>query len=225
VAGRPVIVLVACAAAVCLLVLANSGSVRLPGNDEGYAPAQPIAFSHRLHAGELAIDCLYCHGGAEKGRHAGVPATSVCMNCHDSVSARKEAVDSEALAAGREGREPRPVVSPEIAKIYGSLGLDESRRRVPGAASRPIAWVRVHDLPDFAFFDHRVHVTRGIACQACHGAVDAMERVRQVSTLSMGWCVECHRINSREGRGALEPGQGHPRVAGHASTDCGTCHF
>lgn len=222
---RPVIFFAACAIALSCCVLTRSGSLRLPGDDRDYAPQQPVAFSHRLHAGELGIDCLYCHGGAEKSQSAGLPATSVCMNCHATVGARKDLVDAEAAAAQAEGREARPVVSAEIRKVYQSLGLDDGLRPIPGAESRPIAWVRVHDLPDFVYFDHRAHVNRGIQCQSCHGAVEAMERVRQVSSLSMGWCVECHRINTRDGNGALEPGLGHPRTPDHVSTDCGTCHF
>lgn len=222
---RPVLIFLACALAVGGLVLASFGSVRLPGNDQGYAPRQPIAFSHRLHAGELAMDCLYCHGGAERSPHAGIPATSACMNCHATVTARKDAVDAEALAAKAESRETRPVVSEEIRKIWRSLALDDRQQPVEGAASRPIEWVRVHDLPDFVYFDHRAHVTRGVACQSCHGPVEAMERVRMAASFTMGWCVECHRINSKDGKGALEPGLGHPRASGHVSTDCGTCHF
>jgi hypothetical protein len=147
------------------------------------------------------------------------------MKCHATARARKDAIDSEALAAKAESRETRPVVSEEIRKIYRSLGIDDDLNPIAGAESRPIAWMRVHDLPDFVFFDHRVHVNRGIACQSCHGPVEAMERVRQVRNLSMGWCVECHRINTREGKGALEPGLGHPRTFGHVTTDCGACHF
>lgn len=223
--SRPILIFALCGVALGGLTLVSTSSVRLPGNDQDYAPRQPIAFSHRLHAGELTIDCLYCHGGAEKSRSAGIPATSVCMNCHATVGARKEAVDAEALAAKAESREARPIVSEEIRKIYRSFALGDDLRPIPGAESRPIEWVRVHDLPDFVYFDHRAHVGRGIACQSCHGPVEAMERVRQVSTLSMGWCVECHRINTREGKGALEPGLGHARTTEHVTTDCSACHF
>jgi hypothetical protein len=224
-AERPVPIFFVCAVALGAAVLFSESSARLPGNDQGYAPIQPIAFSHRLHAGELQIDCLYCHGGAERSAQAGIPPTSVCMTCHASVTARKDAVDAEQIAATAEGRPARRVVSAEIGKIYRSLGLDDAQNPVPGAESRPLSWVRVHDLPDFVAFDHRAHVSRGVACQSCHGPVESMERVRQFSTLSMGWCVECHRINTKDGKGALEPGLGHRRTAEHVSTDCGACHF
>lgn len=177
---------------------------RLPGNQQGYEPTQPIAFSHRLHAGELEIACLYCHAGAEVGRHAGIPATSVCMNCHKSVTASFGAL-----------RENPKAVSPELRKLFDSYGLDENLKRDPSKAV-PLPWVRVHDLPDFAYFDHRAHVHAGVACRTCHGPVETMERVRQVESLSMGWCVNCHReVNVR--------GVAGNRV--HASLDCAACHY
>ena len=169
-------------------------SYRLPGNHQDYEPKQPIAFSHRLHAGELQISCVYCHSGAEKSQHAGIPATSVCMNCHKSVTASSGAL-----------RDDPKAVSDELRKLFESLKRDE-----------PIPWVRVHNLPDFAYFDHRAHAHAGVACQKCHGPVETMERVRQVESLSMGWCVNCHREANTIG------------VAGkkvNASLDCVTCHY
>jgi len=173
-----------------------------------------IHFAHRLHAGELSIDCRYCHFGAWESRHAGIPPASVCMNCHASVSAGFDAQMAERAAAVAESRDPRRVVSPEIAKLYAALGLDETLTQQ--SAPTPIPWVRVHDLPDFTWFDHRVHVARAIACETCHGPVQSMERIRQVSSLSMGWCVDCHRAS------AAEPGG---NSAQHVSTDCSACHF
>jgi hypothetical protein len=192
------------------------GALRLPGNQQGYEPAQPIDFSHRLHAGELQISCLYCHAGAEKGRYAGVPAASVCMNCHRFVTAPLGAVRAEEELAKKEQRTPRRIVSPEIAKVYAALGLDADAKPSPSREAKPIEWVRIHNLPDFAYFDHRAHVAAGVTCQACHGPVETMERVRQVSDLSMGWCVNCHRDANQTG------------IAGkpvHASIDCAVCHF
>lgn len=177
---------------------------RLPGNQQGYEPEQPIAFSHRQHAGELQISCVYCHSGAEKGRHAGIPATSVCMNCHKSVTASSGAL-----------KENPKAVSVELRKLFDSYGLDDNLKRVV-AKARPIAWARVHELPDFAYFDHRAHVHAGVACQKCHGPVETMERVTQVENLSMGWCVNCHRDANIHG------------VAGkkvNASLDCANCHY
>jgi hypothetical protein len=189
---------------------------RLPGNNQGYEPAQPIAFSHRLHAGELQVSCLYCHSGAETSRHAGIPAANVCMNCHRFVTATYAAVRAEDAEAEREHRAPRRVVSPELQKLYDALALDRDLKPRPGARATPIVWTKVHNVPDFVYFDHRAHVTAGVACQECHGPVETMERMRQVQTLTMGWCVNCHRTVDRTG------------VAGRpvrASLDCITCHY
>ena len=217
-------VLLGSGAVLGLLVLTVGASVRLPGNDAGYEPVQPIPYSHRLHAGELAMDCLYCHYGAAQSAAAGVPPLSVCMNCHQHVTAARDAVESERLLAAAESRPARPVESAPLRVLYDALGLDAERRPIPGRAPRSIAWVRVHDLPDFVTFDHRAHVSRGVTCQTCHGPVQTMERVRQVETLGMGWCVECHRANHRDGTGAVPAGQGHPRVDDPVSTDCSVCH-
>jgi hypothetical protein len=128
--------------------------------DIGYSPRQPVEFSHAVHAGQLALDCRYCHSTVEKGARAALPPTATCMNCHKMIGAQ-----SEKLAGVRE------------SYVTGN----------------PIPWVRVHDLPDFAYFDHSVHVTRGVSCVSCHGRVDRMDQVTQVETLRMGWCLDCHR--------------------------------
>ena len=190
--------------------------LRLPGNQQGYEPVQPIAFSHRLHAGEMQISCLYCHSGAEKSRHAGIPAASVCMNCHKYVTAPLGAIRAEDELAKKENRAPQSIVSPELQKLYSALALDAKMQ--PDSAKQPalIAWVKVHNLPDFAYFDHRAHVDAGVACQQCHGPVETMEKMRQVEDLTMGWCVNCHREANRVG------------VAGktvQASIGCATCHY
>jgi hypothetical protein len=128
--------------------------------DTGYQPTQPVPFSHKLHAGELGLDCRYCHSSVEISNQASVPATETCMNCHKMIKA-----DSEALAPVRE-----------------SFAKDV-----------PVQWVRVHMLPDYAYFDHSVHVAAGVGCSTCHGRIDEMEVVTQYASLSMGWCLDCHR--------------------------------
>lgn len=189
---------------------------RLPGNNRGYEPAQPIAFSHRLHAGELQITCLYCHSGADKSRHAGIPAASICMNCHKLVTASFGAIRAEDEMAKKEKRDPRRIVSPEIQKLYDALALDAQMRPDPRKILTPIVWTKVHNTPDFVYFDHSPHVNAGVACQQCHGPVETMERVRQVADLSMGWCVNCHRDVNKNGLSGK-------RV--YASIDCSTCHY
>ncbi len=136
------------------------------GYNNGYAPEQPIPFSHKLHAGAMKIPCLYCHVNADKSKHSTVPALNVCMNCHGVV---RKAFGSE-------------TESPHIKKLVEAY-----------QAGTPVQWVRVHMLPDFVFFNHKRHIARGVQCQTCHGEVQEMERVGQYSDLSMGWCVNCHR--------------------------------
>ncbi|WP_339869126.1 c-type cytochrome [uncultured Algoriphagus sp.] len=137
------------------------------GVQQGYAPTQPIAYSHALHAGTLEIECQYCHTGVELGRSANIPSANICMNCHTHVQ----------NVQGKEG------VSPEIQKIYDAVDN-----------SQPIEWVRVHNLPDLAYFNHSQHVVVGeIECQTCHGPIQEMEVVGQHSALTMGWCIDCHR--------------------------------
>ena len=199
-----------------LAVTPRIANWRLPGDHQDYEPAQPIAYSHRMHAGELAIPCLYCHFGAERSRHAGIPPANVCMNCHRSVSAALAAVRAEDSQAKAESRRARRIVSAEITKLYASLGLDDTLRPIEGAQRTSVRWVQVHKLPDFVYFDHRPHVAAGVTCQTCHGLVETMERVRQTTPLSMGWCVNCHRSANTTG------------VAGrrvNASTNCTTCHY
>jgi hypothetical protein len=187
----------------------------LPGNQQGYEPAQPIAFSHRQHAGQLQISCLYCHYGAENSPHAGIPPASLCMTCHRFVTAPQKDMLVELLDARKAGRPPRPIISDELRKLYDALGLDSKLEPDPDKKPKPIAWVKVHNLPAFACFDHRSHTKAGVECQRCHGPVESMERVRQLEDLSMQWCVNCHRESGRNG------------VAGkivQPSTDCSVCH-
>jgi hypothetical protein len=138
------------------------------------------------------------------------------MNCHRHVTAPASTLAAEFEAAKQAKREPHPVISPELKKLYAALGLVEKFQQVPGKQGAGLTWVRVHNLPAYACFDHRAHVGAGVACQRCHGPVETMERVRQVESLSMGWCVNCHRNAARTG------------IAGkqvRPSTDCSACHY
>ncbi len=128
--------------------------------DVGYAPLQPVPYSHALHVGQLGMDCRYCHTSVETAAHASVPPTQTCMNCHKTIRA-----DSERLIP-----------------VFESY-----------ATGMPVEWIRVHDLPDYVYFNHSAHVRRGVGCVSCHGRIDAMEVVTQVEPLSMGWCLRCHR--------------------------------
>jgi hypothetical protein len=130
----------------------------------GYSPIQPIAFSHALHVGQLGMDCLYCHTHVEESPIANIPTASSCMNCH---------------AANRGNILPD---SPQLAPL-----------REAHQSGRPIDWIKVHRLPDFQYFDHSVHVARGVSCVSCHGQVEQMEVVRHVEPMSMAWCLDCHR--------------------------------
>jgi len=192
-------------------------AIRLTGNHQGYEPIQPIAYSHRLHAGDLQIPCLYCHSAASSSRYAGIPSATTCMNCHRFVTAPFAVARAEDDAAKAQNRKPIPPVSPELQTLYDALAIDAaSMRTVPGRQPVPIAWTKVHRLPAFVYFEHRSHVGAGVTCQQCHGPVETMERVRQFGTLSMGWCVNCHRQVNQTGVGGR---------AVNASIDCVTCHY
>ena len=148
------------------------------GVQQGYQPEQPIAFSHKLHAGENGVDCNYCHSGARHSKSAGVPSANVCMNCHTYINEGKS----------EEGTQ-------EISKIYAAIGFDpETRSYIEGYEQQPIEWIRIHNLPDLAYFNHSQHVNvAGVECQECHGPIQEMEVVEQYSSLTMGWCIDCHR--------------------------------
>lgn len=145
---------------------------------QGYAPTQPIKYSHKLHAGDLQIDCKYCHSTAEKSKQASIPGVNTCMNCHKGVQLR-DRYDGE--------------ISPEIKKIYAAMDYN-AEDGTYGNNPKPIRWVRIHNLPDHATFNHSMHVKgAGITCQNCHGPIQEMEVVQQYATLQMGWCINCHR--------------------------------
>lgn len=201
---------------ICSVVLAERlRTYPLPGNQQGYEPEQPIAFSHRQHAGDLQISCIYCHYGAEKGRHAGIPSANLCMTCHRFVTASQKVLIPEIVEARKANRTPQLIISPELRKLYDALGLDDKLERDPRKKTEPIAWVKVHNLPAYTCFDHRAHQSSGIACQRCHGPVETMDRMRQISDLSMGWCVNCHRetpVTTADGKST------------RPSVECTTCH-
>lgn len=145
------------------------------GRSQNYAPEQPIKFSHAIHAGQNKIDCQYCHTGVEKSRHAVIPSTTVCMNCHKYV------------------QQGPKYGTTEIAKIYEHTGWDPDQQAFV-KPPKPLEWVKIHNLPDHVYFNHAQHVkVGGIECQTCHGNVQEMEVVYQFAPLSMGWCVNCHR--------------------------------
>jgi hypothetical protein len=174
--------------------------------DVGYAPIQPVPYSHAVHVGQLGIDCLYCHNTVEETAHAAIPPTQTCMNCHSAIR-----TNSEKLIPVRQSY----------------------------ATGMPVEWIRVHDLPDYVYFNHSAHVRRGVGCVSCHGRIDTMEVVSQVEPLSMGWCLDCHRNPERHlrpvefvtamdwvpeddqlvlGRRLREEYDINPKV------DCNTCH-
>lgn len=150
------------------------------GVQKGYAPAQPINYSHELHAGKYKINCQYCHSSADKSKQASIPSASTCMNCHMYVKA-KEKYNGQ--------------VSPEIQKIYNAVGYDsEKGAYIPNYQQQPIKWIRIHNLPDHAYFNHAQHVKIGkVECQSCHGSIEKMKVVSQQRSLQMGWCINCHR--------------------------------
>ena len=176
--------------------------------DVGYMPNQPVPYSHALHAGELGIDCRYCHNTVEQTGMAAIPATATCMNCHKMLWTK----------------------SPNLLLV-----------RESAATNKSIEWLKVHDLPDYVYFNHSAHVTRGVGCVSCHGRVDQMEIVYQKETLSMGWCLDCHRapeqhLRPPETATQMEwkpPNNEDPiafgtkfRTTNHINppTDCSTCH-
>jgi len=200
-----------------VIVLASGmGKWRLPDDQQGYSPAQPISYSHRLHAGELGINCQFCHTAAEHSPYAGIPSTDVCMKCHKFVTCSFDVLQQEITKADKEKRKPKIIISAKLEKLYETLGLDDPQQPIQPDKAKSIPWIRVHNLPDYVAFDHSAHVGAGVACQKCHGPVESMERVRQFQSLSMGWCVNCHRESTQNGINGKTV---------HASTDCATCHY
>jgi mono/diheme cytochrome c family protein len=159
---------------ILLVVNIFNGAIDL-GRSQGYAPDQPIKFSHALHVGQNKIECQYCHSTVEKSKHASIPGTQVCMNCHKYVQ-----------QGPKYGKD-------EIAKIYDYAGWDVDKQKFT-EAPKNIEWVKIHNLPDHVYFNHSQHVkVGGIKCQTCHGKVEEYEVMKQFAPLSMGWCINCHR--------------------------------
>jgi hypothetical protein len=188
------------------LVLLTAYAVSPKTTDVGYAPLQPVENSHALHAGELGLDCRYCHNTVETSAHAAVPPTQTCMNCHKGISTKSDKIEP-------------------LRESYGK--------------GTPIRWRRVHDLPDFVYFDHGAHTSRDVGCVSCHGRVDEMDVMYQAETLSMAWCLDCHRAPEAHLRPPATATQmdyapkGDPAELGrrlaeeldiNPSTDCSTCH-
>jgi len=182
---------------------------------QGYQPVQPIKYSHELHAGVMQIECRYCHGGAYKSKNATIPSLNVCMNCHKTVKTE----------------------SPEIAKIYTALGYDPKTATYDSTKAKPIQWVRVHNLPDLAYFNHSQHVVVGkVKCQTCHGPIETMKEVYQYSPLTMKWCIQCHKRTEVDYKGNAYYDnmiQVHDKIkrgekitaAAMGGIECGKCHY
>ena len=156
------------------------------GIDQGYAPIQPIHYSHKIHAGANQIECKYCHSSARVSKHSGIPALNVCMNCHEYIADYNGEEDLE-------NGYTKDFYTNEIKKLYYAVGWDEENQVYTGD-TKPVKWVRIHNLPDFVYFNHAQHTqVAKIECQTCHGPVEEMEIMYQYSPLTMGWCIDCHR--------------------------------
>jgi cytochrome c551/c552 len=199
------------------------------GVDDGYQPIQPIAFSHKIHAGDNKIDCQYCHSSAKHSKTSEIPAVNVCMNCHKSISEYKGILYDGYDKAYYDG---------EIQKVYDAVGWDKANAKYKeNFVQKPIQWIRVHNLPDFAYFNHAQHVTAGkVECKACHGPVEEMHEVKQFAPLTMGWCIDCHRTTEvpmksnkyyQEIHKALAKKLGKEKitVADMGGLECGKCHY
>ncbi len=169
---------------------------------KGYKPEQPIYFSHKIHAGENKIDCQLCHSSAKYGKVSEIPSMNVCMNCHRNISE----YNGEYLEPGKD----KAFYDGEIQKIYAATGWDPESQQYTGK-TQPVEWTRIHNMPDFVYFNHAQHVVAGeqailnshnaknpdakidVVCKACHGQVDTMNVVHMANDFTMGWCIECHR--------------------------------
>ena len=208
-------------AVVTLVAFAAYDKAQEVGSQQGYAPEQPIKFSHQIHAGQYQIGCQYCHTGVMKAKSANIPSTGVCMNCHNYINKGAE--------YGEE----------EIAKIYESNGYKPEDKNYNGSATwqgeteKPIEWVRIHNLPDHVYFNHAQHVNAGqLECTSCHGNMAGMKVARQVSSLEMGWCINCHReseVNMENGfyQETYQFLENHEKytVAEMGGLECSKCHY
>ncbi|KXK24477.1 MAG: quinol:cytochrome c oxidoreductase pentaheme cytochrome subunit [Bacteroidetes bacterium OLB12] len=185
------------------------------GIQQNYQPKQPIAFSHKIHAGQYEIECRYCHTGALKGKQANIPSANMCMNCHSQI------------------REGTNTGTTEINKIYAAIGYDPATGSYTGK-QKPIEWVRIHNLPDLAYFNHAQHNNvGGIECQTCHGPIEEMDVVKQYSLLTMGWCIDCHRKTDVNTKGnayydkllELHNSKKALKVEDIGGLECAKCHY
>lgn len=198
------------------------------GVDQNYTPIQPIHFSHRIHAGSNGVDCKFCHSSARVSKHAGIPSLNVCMNCHINISAVSDTTATEEYS--------KAFYDGEIQKLYDAVGWDAAEQKYTGK-SQPVKWVRIHNLPDFAYFNHSQHVTvAGIECQTCHGPVQSYELQKQFAPLTMGWCIDCHRQTDVKMEGNEYYAKIHEELskkygvekltaAQMGGLECGKCHY
>jgi hypothetical protein len=199
------------------------------GIDQGYMPVQPIHYSHKIHAGANQIECKYCHSSARVSKHSGIPSLNVCMNCHKNIADYNGEEDLE-------NGYTKEFYTKEIKKLYDAVGWDEENQAYTGD-TKPVKWVRIHNLPDFVYFNHAQHVqVGGIECQTCHGPVEEMEIMYQHSSLTMGWCINCHRetnvkVKDNEYYAKIHDelskkyGVEKLTVAQMGGLECGKCHY
>lgn len=211
----------------CWLCYSMYDSATSLGRQQGYAPEQPIKFSHEVHAGINMIDCKYCHSGAEKGKAAVIPSINVCMNCHYNI---------QEMSPGTAGYPPEEY-TPEIKKIYEFAGFDPENL-VYDKEPKPVEWIKIHNLPDHVYFNHAQHVTvAGLECQSCHGKIQEMKVVEQAENLGMGWCINCHRqtevkfsnafyTDYRELQEKMQNGEiDMVHASDIGATECQKCHY
>ena len=214
------------------LILASAyfvyGFLMQVGVDQDYAPIQPIHYSHRIHAGSNGIDCKYCHSSARVSKHSGIPSLNVCMNCHKNIA---EVSDTTATP-----EHSKAFYDGEIQKLYKAVGWDPSTQKYTGK-TEPVKWVRIHNLPDFVYFNHSQHVNvAGIECQTCHGPVQTYEIQKQFAPLTMGWCIDCHRKTEVKMEGneyytkiheelSKKYGVDKLTAAQMGGLECGKCHY
>lgn len=198
------------------------------GVDQGYQPVQPIHYSHRIHAGDNGIDCKYCHSSARVSKHSGIPSLNVCMNCHKSIYEVSPETATEEYS--------KAFYDAEIQKLYKAVGWSDADQKYTGE-TQPVKWIRIHNLPDFVYFNHSQHVSvAGVECQTCHGPVEEMEIMYQYSPLTMGWCIDCHRktnVNVKDNAYydkiheelSKKYGVENLTAAQMGGLECGKCHY
>ena len=199
------------------------------GVDQGYMPIQPIHYSHKIHSGANQIECQYCHSSARVSKHSGIPSLNVCMNCHENIA---EYNGEEDLEKGY----TKEFYTNEIKKLYKAVGWDEETQSYTGD-TEPVKWVRIHNLPDFVYFNHAQHVSvAGVDCNKCHGPVEEMEILYQYSSLTMGWCIDCHRDSNVKVKDneyytkiheelSKKYGVEELTIAQMGGLECGKCHY